>query len=163
MQTNNFGVGLPPAGDNSAEWNRMRPFLANSANVPAPEHIMDSYNRWVDMLRVRYSSPLFRLTTAEEVQNRLTFLNVGPDQQVGVIVMVLDDTAGDLDENLAQIVVIFNTTNETITFSDEALTGAYELHPILAAGADDVLREAAYSGGTFSVPYLSAAVFVLPR
>jgi hypothetical protein len=33
----------------------------------------------------------------------------------------------------------------------------------LAAGADDVLREAAYSGGTFSVPYLSAAVFVLPR
>lgn len=115
------------------------------------------------MLRVRYSSPLFRLTTAEEVQNRLSFLNVGPDQQVGVIVMVLDDTAGDLDEAFAQVVVIFNTTNETITFSDSALTGQYELHPILALGADDTMREASYSDGVFSVPYLTAAVFVLPR
>ncbi len=163
MQTNNFGVGLPPAGDNSGEWNRMRPFLADPANVPAPEHIMDSYSRWVDMLRVRYSSPLFRLTTAEEVQNRLSFLNVGPEQQVGVIVMVLDDTAGDLDETFAQVVVIFNTTNETITFSDEALTGGYELHPILARGADDTMRDASYNDGVFSVPYLTAAVFVLPR
>jgi pullulanase len=160
-QTNNFGVGLPIAGDNSAEWPRMRPFLADPANVPTSDDIIATMERWQDMLRVRYSSPLFRLPTAAAVQEKLVFLNVGPDQQPGVIVMLLDDTAGErVDDTYSQIVVIFNTTNETVTFSDPALTAAYTLHPVLAAGSDEVMKQAAFTSGTFSVPALTAAVFV---
>jgi pullulanase-type alpha-1,6-glucosidase len=162
-QTNNFGVGLPIAGDNSAEWPRMRPFLADPANVPASDDIIATMARWQDMLRVRYSSPLFRLPDAASVQEKLVFLNVGPQQQPGVIVMLLDDTAGaPVDDTYSQIVVIFNTTDETITFSDPALTAAYALHPALASGSDDVMKEAAFADGTFSVPALTAAVFVAP-
>ena len=161
MQTNNFGVGLPSSGDNSGEWERMRPFLADSANVPAPQDIINSAMRWQDLLRVRYSSPLFRLTTAAEVQEKLGFLNVGPEQQVGIIVMVLDDTVGtDVDTEHSKIVVIFNTTGDTVTFSDTDLGAGFELHPILANSTDETIKEATFADGTFSVPYLSAAVFV---
>jgi pullulanase len=159
MQSNNFGVGLPPSADNSGEWERMRPFLANTANVPTPQDIMDSNNRFMDMLRVRYSSPLFRLTTAEEVQAVVSFLNVGVEQQPGVIVMVLTDV-NDIDPEFSQVIVVFNTTNTTIDFSDASLTGAYELHPALANGADELMKESAFAEGVFSVPMYSAAVFV---
>jgi pullulanase len=159
MQSNNFGVGLPPSADNSGEWERMRPFLANPANVPTPQDIMDSNNRFMDMLRVRYSSPLFRLTTAEEVQTVVSFLNVGVEQQPGVIVMVLTDV-NDIDPEFSQVIVVFNTTNTTIDFSDASLTGAYELHPALVEGADELLKESVFAEGVFSVPMYSAAVFV---
>ena len=35
-QSNNFGVGLPLAGDNQANWDIMKPLLANAALKPAP-------------------------------------------------------------------------------------------------------------------------------
>jgi len=162
-QTNNFGVGLPPSADNSGEWERMRPFLADPNIAPAPENIMSSAQRFQDMLRVRYSSPLFRLTTAEEVQSRLSFANTGAEQIGGVIVMRLDGT--DLDPNFSQVVVIFNATNDTLSYTDESLNalGAWELHPALAEGADELMKEASFGAEGFSVPRYSAAVFVIKQ
>ena len=37
-QSNNWGVGLPPAPDNQGQWPLMRPLLANPDLRPAPEH-----------------------------------------------------------------------------------------------------------------------------
>lgn len=166
-QTNNFGVGLPPAGDNSAEWETMRPLLNDPNLVPSSEDIQRNVAIFRDMLRVRYSSPLFRLQTGEEIMERLSFYNTGLKQIPGVIVMALSDTVGaDLDANYAGIVVVFNATPDTIEYAHADFAGqAYELHPVLADGADDVMKTAAYNAqtGTFSVPALSAAVFVLPQ
>jgi pullulanase-type alpha-1,6-glucosidase len=167
-QTNNFGVGLPPAGDNSGEWNRMRPFLADPTIAPAPENIVASAQRFQDMLRVRYSSPLFRLTTGADVQERVYFYNVGLEQIGGLIVMHLSDEVGaDLDPNHKHVLVIFNTTNDTLSgYMDDALVGlgTWELHPILANGADDLMKEASYDEANgFSIPRYSAAVFVIKQ
>lgn len=162
-QTNNFGVGLPPAADNRNEWDRMRPFLANPANVPASEDIQLSAAIFRDMLRVRASTPLFRLRTGDDVRQRVSFPIV--DGQPNVIVYAVSDLVGlDLDPNYDGVLVVFNTASQSVsvTLPDFAET-AYELHPVLAGGADPDMRAASASNGTFSVPPYSAAVFVAPQ
>ncbi|MCU0511489.1 MAG: pullulanase-type alpha-1,6-glucosidase [Anaerolineae bacterium] len=167
FSSNNFGVGLPPRADNSAEYPTMQPLLADPALRMGPEAITATVSRFQDMLRVRASSPLFRLQTAQQVQERLSFYNVGPEQQPGVIVLLLDDRQGDdLDETYAAVAVVFNATPAAITWGDAAFADqAFELHPALAAGSDEVLKAAAFDAatGTFSVPAWSTAVFVLPQ
>lgn len=167
-QSNNFGVGLPPRGDNAGEWGRMRPFLADPANVPTQADILAARDQFNDLLRVRYSSPLFRLTTAEDVQARVIFHNTGIDQMAGVIVMELSDTVGeDLDPQFESILVIFNTYNAPINYpAGELGARGYVLHPVLQASSDVVLRDGAFYApiaSVFEVPAYSAAVFVIPQ
>ena len=53
-----------------------------------------------ELLRIRYSSELFRLGTEADVQSRVAFLNGGPDQIPGLVVMTLSDQLDpDLDAN----------------------------------------------------------------
>jgi pullulanase-type alpha-1,6-glucosidase len=165
-QSNNWGVGLPNAGDNQDNWPTIQPLLADPALKPTHEDILSSVAHVQEFLRIRKSSPLFRLQTAEDIEARVTFPNSGPDQLPGLIVMAIADDGdlADLDPNAEQIVVIFNAHPDEQTFSDEALAGlAFELHPALADSADAVVQTAAFDAetGTFSVPGLTAAVFVL--
>jgi pullulanase len=166
-QTNNFGVGLPPAGDNSAQWDLMRPILADDTYRVSPQQIQISADMFQEMLEVRYGSPLFRLRTAEQIQSQLSFRNTGPDQIAGAIVMVLSDVGEEnLDPEYAQIVVIFNGSDEQLDFTDSAFTGtAFELHPILQDSVDSVVQTSVFTAesGTFTVPALTTAVFVLPE
>ena len=60
---NNFGVGLPPAWDNQTRWDIMAPLLTNTALDPAAANAQASAAHLREMLRIRKSSPLFRLTT----------------------------------------------------------------------------------------------------
>lgn len=166
-QTNNFGVGLPPAADNSSQWDIMRPILANPDYLPTTEDILLNRDVVREMLRIRYSSPLFRLQTAEDVQARVIFHNTGPDQIPGVIVMELSDVVGDdLDAQHDRIVVVFNGADETVEFTAADFAGlGFTLHPVQQASADVVAQGAAFDAetGTFSVPALTTAVFVLPQ
>ena len=119
------------------------------------------------MAALRASSPLFRLPTAEAVQARLTFLNTGPEQLPGVIVMSLSDTVGDdLDPTADRLVVIFNADDEPITFAAPAWAGReMALHPVLAASADATVLESSWdaAAGAFTVPGRTTAVFVQPQ
>lgn len=164
MQTNNFGVGLPPSADNSAQYDLIRPILNTPEYVVSPEQIALSHALFLDMLRVRYSSPLFRLQTAEDIMARVAMLNTGPEQIPGVIVMELSDLPEpDLDPNAESIVVIFNTSDEPLTYSSMSFIGrGHVLHPVLAASVDSVTASSAFDSatGTFTIPPLTAAVFV---
>ncbi|WP_203763207.1 pullulanase-type alpha-1,6-glucosidase [Actinoplanes nipponensis] len=156
---NGFGVGLPPAADNEDKWPWARPLLADPALVPSAE-IMDlTAARYAELLRIRRSSPVFGLPTAEEVQRRLTFPLGGPHESPGVIVMCLDGAG--LDERWSTVVVVFNATEHTTVQHVAALAGV-ELgpHPELVASADPLLRTAAAEAGTLTVPARSVAVFV---
>ena len=85
---NNFGVGLPPASKNAHAWPLKRPLLAAAALYkPSPEVIRGAAAHFQALLRVRYSSPLFRLPTAAAVRRQLSFANTGPGQVPGLIVM----------------------------------------------------------------------------
>lgn len=161
-QTNNWGAGLPVADKNESNWRIMQPLLANPDLKPTREHILASTAHFQEMLKIRASSPLFRLQTAVSVQDKLQFHNTGPEQIPGLIVMSLDDTVGDVvDENVERVVVLFNGSNEVQTFAIAELADvAMQLHPILVNGADEVVKTAMFENGSFTVPALTTAVFV---
>jgi hypothetical protein len=106
---------------------------------------------------------LFRLRTAEQIQKSVSFLNTGPQQIPGLIVMLLTDT-GNFDPTYNEIVVLFNASPETIRFADDAFKGLkFELHPVQAASADEEVKRSDFdtARGQFTVPGRTTTVFVL--
>ncbi len=66
-QDNGFGRGLPVAEKNENDWPIMQPLLANPDLKPTAELIEATRANFADFLGVRYSSPLFRLQTDDQV------------------------------------------------------------------------------------------------
>lgn len=161
---NNYGIGLPVASKNQSNWDLMAPLLADPSLKAGSDAIMTTHAMFRELLQVRYSSPLFRLQTAEEIQNRVVFHNVGPQQMPGLIVMTVSDLVGaDLDANWDGVAVLINSRNEAVTFTNPDLVNVdFELHPVLQNSVDSQLASASYdlNTGSFSVPALGAAVFV---
>lgn len=161
--SNNWGVGLPP-GENEQNWPVMRPLLGNPALQPGKPEILSAVNHVREMLRIRKSSSLFRLRTAEAIKARLEFLNTGPDQIPALIVMRLLDAEGELpNEAYAQIAVVFNAAFSARTFAAPSLRGVeLRLHPTQATSYDRVVRTAEFESttGIFTIPAQTTAVFV---
>ncbi len=158
--SDNWGVGLP--GEGRDRWEIFRPLLADPALEPTQTDIVNASAVFREYLQVRTSSPLFRLQTADEIERALTFLNTGPDQTPGLIVMHLSDV-DNLDPNYSDIVVLFNANQDALTFSDSGFSGnEYSLHPVQQNSADPVVRTAAFdsAAGSFTVPGRTTAVFV---
>lgn len=152
-QSNGWARGLPPAWDNEANWAVAGPILADSAMAPGTADIQAARRNLGEMLQIRSASSWLRLGSAAEVRDSLEFLNTGPGQVPGLIVMSLGDEAGGL-------VVLFNATVTPQRFT--AQKRRYELHPIQQASADPVVRGARYDAGKgeFHVPPRTTAVFV---
>ncbi|WP_250445625.1 pullulanase-type alpha-1,6-glucosidase [Actinotalea sp. C106] len=163
-QENGFGRGLPPASHNEAKWPFMRPLLADPALVPEPEHIEASAAMSQDLLRLRFSTELFRLGEAELIQEKVTFPASGPEALPGVVTMHVDDTVGeDVDPALDGLLVVINASDEEVTVEVPELVGAeYALSPVLAEGADPVVRGTAWAAqtGEVTVPARTATVLV---
>jgi pullulanase-type alpha-1,6-glucosidase len=144
---NGFGRGLPPAADNRDKWPYAKPLLT-SVGVGCPQ-IEGASAAYRDLLKIRTGEPDFSLATAEQVRDRLSFPLSGTDETPGVITMRLGD-----------LVIVFNATPERQEQRIGSLADAdYRLHPVQAAGADPVVKEAAYREGTFTVPARTVAVF----
>jgi pullulanase len=167
-QTNNFAVGLPQEEDNMSDYATMLPFLNNSAIKPGFDAIYHAHCYFEDILRIRKSSPLFRLQTGDDVKKRLKFYNVGPTQQPALIVMAISDKVGrKLDPNAKSIVVLFNVDKIPKTISVPDYAGIrLKLHPVLQQSfADPIVRQSQYdaNSGTFTIPPRTTAVFVEQR
>jgi pullulanase-type alpha-1,6-glucosidase len=163
-QSNNWGVGLPVAGVNGDNWPIMEPLLANPDLKPGEEDITLMAQLYRELLAIRASSPLFHLSTAAEIQERLAFHNTGPDQLPGLIVMSISDLTGDeLDRYNERIVVLVNANKDAQSISIEDLAGQeLWLHAIQADSVDLVVRTSSFDSetGTFEVPGRTTAVFV---
>jgi pullulanase-type alpha-1,6-glucosidase len=163
-QGNGFGHGLPMAASNGGKWSYARPLLADPTLVPDCATMNAASDAYADLVRVRASSPLFTLGSADEVQKRLSFPLSGPHATPGVITMVLSDEVGPrLDTRYRSIVVVFNATPDAVTQAVPGLVGAdVALHPALAGGADPVVKQSRFdpATGALSVPGRTVAVFV---
>ncbi len=161
-QGDNWGIGLPLANVNQAQWPIEQPLLANPALKPTPQNIASTTEAFQDLLRMRYSSGLFRMSTAEEVQANLSFLNTGLNQIPGLIVMKLDDHGHNYGR-AHHVVAFFNGSNAQVSFSDPALAGmGLHLDPVQQQSTDSVVRSALLNEkqGTATIPALTTAVFV---
>jgi pullulanase/glycogen debranching enzyme len=167
LQSNNFGVGLPPAGDNEDNWPLIGPRLANPLLKPGSADLQANFAHAQELLEIRGSSPLFRLQTEADVMGRLQFTNTGPSQTPGLIVMRLSDQVDalpDIDYWHEQIVVLFNASDEAQSYTLPDTTGKFfKLHGVQGSSADPVVRTSAFeiASGKFSVPARTTAVFVL--
>ncbi|WP_395702088.1 alpha-1,6-glucosidase domain-containing protein [Aquabacterium sp.] len=164
-QDNHFGSGLPPERDNGAQWPALRPLLADAAIKPGPAEIAWSRDAFRDLLRIRASSRLFRLPTAQAIVQRLHFHNTGPDQEPTVIVGQLDGR-GLPDAGFDEIVYLVNADKQAHQLDLAALRGCgFRLHPVQAAPDAADRRPAAQArydpaSGRFSVPPRSVVVWV---
>lgn len=165
-QSNNFGVGLPPAGSNQWNWPLMSPLLANPAIMPDNAAIVTARDYFTDMLAIRKSSTLFRMRSGQDVINRLSFYNVGPGQVPGIIAMGIDgrNPSPYPGARYKSVVVLFNVDKVAKTLTIDALKGkSLALHPVqMASTADALAKTASYADatGSFNVPPRTTVVFV---
>ncbi|MFO1272248.1 MAG: pullulanase-type alpha-1,6-glucosidase [Rubrivivax sp.] len=167
-QSNNWGVGLPPAfSGNQGNWSIEGPLLANPALKPSPGDILQAHQVALDWLRIRAASPLLRLRSGADVKQKLAFQNVGPGQVPGLIVLTIDDRVGrPVDPRVRSLVAVINATTQPQSWSLAGYAGRrLTLHPVQARGADPVVKTSSYSAATgkVTVPPRTAAVFVEPN
>jgi pullulanase/glycogen debranching enzyme len=185
-QDNFYNVGLPPAEKDEANWPLIKKVLAghqgrDQVNVA---QIQFSSAVFTEMLAIRMSSPLFRLTNEQSIIDKVSFLNASvPDQKeaenqhIGLLVMKIDDNVGKpVDDNYQSLMIIFNTSAETQSFnynddfkeekdasSVANSSPSYQLHPIQKNGVDEVIKQSQVTPEGFTVPPLSSVVFVKTR
>ena len=163
---NNWGAGLPVASKNEDNWPLMTPLLANPALQVSPLEIEAAVEHLREIVQIRKSSRLFRLPDESEVISRVGFLNTGPSQIPGMIVMSLSDPEGSIDRVREKIAVLFNATDDPQSYFAPSL-GSFDfaLHEVQQSSSDPVVATAAWDGGssTFSVPARTTAVFVAKR
>jgi pullulanase len=164
-QDNYFATGLPRKDDNGANWNIIEPRLRDASIKPTAKDVAWTRDAFRDLLRIRSSTSLFRLHSANEIKRRLTFLNVG-SQQVPTVVAAYLDGKGYPGANFAALVYVINVDKVPQEINASGLKGkSLSLHPVLASdiAADQRIRQASSfdSGlGVLRVPPRSISVFV---
>jgi pullulanase-type alpha-1,6-glucosidase len=163
---NYFATGVPPKADNGGDYELIKPLLRNAGIKPTPSHIAWTRNAFLDLLRIRASTPLFRLPTSAEIVARLKFYNTGstqiPTLQVGHL-----DGQGLSGAVFRELVYLINVDKVPQEIRVGAFIGkAFKLHPVQASSnaADQrVTKEALFdsTSGFFRVPARSVSVFVV--
>ena len=166
-QRNHFASGLPPAEGNRAFYPLIATRLADPRLQPAAADIQFARDAFFDLLRIRASSALFRLRSADAVQQRLQLHNTGPAQNPALIAAELDGV-GLAGAGFRRLMLLFNVDKIPHQLGLPQATGqAWVLHPVhRVAGAADrrAALEAAFDSATgqFLVPARTAVVFVQP-
>ncbi|WP_246036987.1 pullulanase-type alpha-1,6-glucosidase [Thalassotalea litorea] len=164
MQSNNYNVGLPPAEKDQQNWQLIGKLLNNNEgrDSVSVEHIRWTKQRFIEYLSIRMSSPLFRLTSAKDINARVSFENTGPQQQGGIIAMKLSDTivdAPELDAQFNEIFVVFNNNAAATHFTYGDVQG-WQLHPIQQQSDDQIINASRVTDSGFEIGKLTVAVFV---
>ncbi len=166
LQDNHWGTGLPPQQENAEFWPLLQPLLADPAIRPTPAQIHFTRDAFLDLLRIRASSKLWRLPTAQAVSERLTLLNTGPEQIPTLMVGHLQGR-GLPGAGFAELLYFINSDLRPAQLSLPGLQGrAFVLHPVHRSPAAADLRPAQESSwdaatATVRVPPRTAMVYVL--
>lgn len=162
---NYFATGLPPEKDNVQFFPYIKEALKHPNIKPVRADIAYSRDQFRDLLQIRASSSLFRLSTASDIAQRLHFYNTGPAQNPLLIAAHLDGRQLT-GANFGSLMYFINISPQTQSIIiDEQSQRSYQLHPthLLAQAADKrVAAEAKYESisGRFTIPARSAVVFV---
>ncbi len=167
-ENNNWQAGTPIDNSNDNNLSVIVDIKSNSEIAVDKADIDFSSAIFEEFLTIRRDSPLFRLTTAQDIIDRVGFHNTGNKQTKGLIVMSIDDGIGlaDLDINHDAIVVLINGSESEQSHTLATASG-FELHSVQQTSADNTVQSASFTvgtnEGTFTVPALTTAVFVKPQ
>ena len=163
-QSNSFGDAVPDL-QGSPEANAISRALLKDAQLkPSAQDILWTRNAHLDLLKIRKSSKLFRLETAQDVQVRLSFFNT--DSQADPRLIAGHLQGYDLND-FAELIYFVNASEKAQGLVIPQLAQkAFELHPVQASpqAADARPREHAKyqkANGAFDIPARSAVVFVV--
>jgi len=162
-QSNNYNVGLPPADKDQQNWQIISDLLTTNdgKDIVSPTDIEYSSAAFIDLVKIRMSSPLFRLTSAQEIIEQVKFHNTGSQQKLGLIAMSIDGSKhqAEISNDYSQLMIIFNTTdkNQLLAHPDAE---TFKLHPVQQQSVDQQVKMSVANGDGFSVPPLTTAVFV---
>ena len=119
----------------------MGEFIYNPNRAASMADIMFASDVFAELLNIRMTSPLFRLTTAEDIIDRIGFHNIGERQQRGLIAMSIDDGISENSEVPRQDLDMMNDAVmvdlRNIYNPDEMVAAGFDYHSI---GRPSVLR-----------------------
>jgi pullulanase/glycogen debranching enzyme len=167
FEDNHWGSGLPPKQENADFWPLLQPLLADPALKPTPAQIRFTRDAFLDLLKIRASSTLWRLPTAQAVSERLRLLNTGPEQIPTLMVGHLQGQ-GLPGAGFAELLYFVNSDLQPAQLSLPGLQGrAFMLHPVHrspAAADPRPAQESSWDAATaiVRVPPRTAMVYVLP-
>jgi hypothetical protein len=128
-----------------------------------------------DLLRVRRDTDLFRLSTAADINNCVSFPDQGAQVHGLIVARILGHGGSGAcpSTNYRSVVVLFNASSAPQTFAIAAYAGRLKgtspgnvyLHPAQFTGSDAVLQagwnfSADATAGSFTVPARTTGVFV---
>ena len=152
---------MPPEVKDKDNWPFISDVLQKSEGRDhvTPAQISLSNAMFLDFIKIRSSSSLFRLRAADDIIKRVSFTNSGAQHQAGLVVMKIENSDLAVDSAIKQIVVVFNNgaSQQTFAYADAK---QFELHPVQAKGADVVVKKSKTSAKGFTVPAFTTAVFV---
>ncbi|RAX21553.1 DUF3372 domain-containing protein [Actinomyces sp. Z5] len=159
---NGWGRGLPPAARNFDTWVVQAGILMHEDLRPTAADIAAAQEQALDLLRLRRSSRLFSLGTAALIRERVSF-PTADDAAPGLVIMLIDDGAGDsdIDPDLDGLLVVFNPEPGTVKQRVDALMDRYfELSDIQMEGADPIVKDTRFDAntGVITVPGRTVAV-----
>jgi pullulanase len=146
---NNWKKGLPPGWqhENKEAWDRWKKRF-NRITIAHDDHINAAFEHFQDMLKIRKSSPLFRLRTKSDIQRRLFFPgtinnDTGSFDSRMIVVKIVDFPEPDLDPDKEIVWILFNTSWDTwIHFTDDDIKRPnFQLHPVLQNTENRLLKE----------------------
>ncbi|WP_072161869.1 pullulanase-type alpha-1,6-glucosidase [Photorhabdus heterorhabditis] len=165
-QDNNYDVGMPGQigdGENYALIEQVK----NAVDKPGQTELLQMTAFYQELVRLRQFSPLMVLGDGASVKQRIDFRNVGPHQQLGLLVMTIDDgntTNDDRDLRFDGLVVMINAASQPATVRDLNVRGLKlndiqsELGSVSLAAGIRIAED-----GSVTLPSWSVAVLVLPQ
>ncbi|MCX7978497.1 MAG: DUF3372 domain-containing protein, partial [Bdellovibrionaceae bacterium] len=167
LQSNRWGLGLPPAWKNFGDWDFWRPRLATKELEVSPKLIRTMRDYVLLLIKTRKSSPLFRMTTLEEVQDGLMFLDSpGLAPPPGVIAYKLKNPSfKTIDPDRLGIIVIHNPSKSPSHLHHQEFTKPYKVYREFAHFVDQNKLHPIinYGSGAISVPPRSTTILELLR
>ncbi|WP_237387471.1 pullulanase-type alpha-1,6-glucosidase [Xenorhabdus sp. Sc-CR9] len=163
---NNYDVGMPECSNDGKNYpliNRVK----NWVQKPARSELLQMMAFYQELLRLRQFSPLLALGDGAAVKQRIDFLNVGPHQQIGLLVMTIDDgntTFHDRDWRFDGLVVVINAAPWSVAVKELNINGL-KLNDIQhELGSNSLAAGVQIKGnGEVIMPAWSVAVLVLPQ
>ncbi|AJW28918.1 pullulanase [Chania multitudinisentens RB-25] len=165
-QDNNYNVGMPRASDDGDNYDVISS-VKDAVATPGQSEIIQMTAFYQELTQLRHSSPLITLGSGSEVMKRVDFRNTGTAQQLGLLVMTIDDgtqAGNDLDPQADALVVVINAAPEARTFNDFAGENLSLSALQQALGADSLASGIDIApDGSITIPAWSVALLVKPQ